>query len=367
MEVSAHGNKWLAVIWTEPEDKGGLPTTYIVQWKWGNNHYNETNQADPATSPQEISNLKNGTLYTVRVLAKNDRGTSDDPGDGTNEDEGTPSTVPQPPTDVTIIEFGDESLTVSWTAPTGIEGTGGSPITGFKIQWKLNSQTGWITYEERDDEDDQSPYTITENLENGTRYDVRVIAVNKNGDSRESEPATGTPSRKPDAPTGVDITNYGNGWLEVTWNAVTGTDTGGSDIKNYIVQWKSGANYDTTNQGTPANEVSPYKITNLENGTPYTPCGCSRVNEATPTTPATIPVTGRMKLQKLPERSLAHRQNSESFRGIRSLRYRGRRQCQKRTAAPESTGTLFSGSRAGRSMTHHVKKPHLTLHKSSKS
>ena len=288
VEVTAHGDGWLEVTWTEPEDKGGLPTTYIVQWKSGLN-YSETDKADPATSPQKITNLENGTLYTVRVLARNDRGTSDDPGDGTNVDTGTPMTKPQPPTDVSIAGFGDESLTVSWTAPTGIEGTGGSPITGFKIQWKLNSVADWntTTYTEVDDEDGQSPYTINQGLSNGIKYDVRVLAVNGNENlddntSDPSEAATGTPSRKPHKPTGVDITDHGDGWLEVTWTALTGDTTGGSPIKNYIVQWKSGANYDTTNQGTPT--VSPYKITNLENGTPYT-VRVLGVNEANPDTP----------------------------------------------------------------------------------
>ena len=286
VKVTAHGDGWLEVTWTEPEDKGGLPTTYIVQWKSGAD-YSETDKADPATSPQEITNLKNGTQYTVRVLSKNDRGTSDDPGDGSNQDTGTPMTKPQKPTDVTIIGFGDESLTVSWTAPTGSD-NGGSPITGFKIQWKLNSEADWNTntYTEIDDDDGKSPYTINQGLANGTKYDVRVLAVNGNENlddntSDPSEAATGTPSRKPHKPTGVDITDYGDGWLEVTWTALTGDATGGSPIKNYIVQWKSGANYDTTNQGTPT--VSPYKITNLENGTPYT-VRVLGVNEANPDT-----------------------------------------------------------------------------------
>ena len=119
VEVSAHGDGWLEVTWTEPEDKGGLPTTYIVQWKSGAD-YSETDKADPATSPQEITNLKNGTQYTVRVLSKNDRGTSDDPGDGSNQDTGTPMTKPQKPTDVTITVFGDESLTVRGPLPPAL-------------------------------------------------------------------------------------------------------------------------------------------------------------------------------------------------------------------------------------------------------
>ena len=298
VKVSAHGDGWLEVTWTEPEDKGGLDTTYIVQWKSGTDDYNETNKADPATSPQEITNLENGTLYTVRVLAKNDRGTSDDPGDGTNEDTGTPMTKPQKPTDVTITGFGDESLTVAWTAPTGIEGTGGSPtITGFKIQWKLNSDDVWntSTYTEVEDEDGESPYTINQGLSNGIKYDVRVLAVNSNTNSDDntsdaSNSATGTPSRKPNSPTGVDITDYGNKWLKVTWDAVIDEATGGSDIKNYIVQWKSGTDdYDTTNQATP--EESPYTITNLDNGTLYT-VRVRAVNETYPNDPSDNPNDG---------------------------------------------------------------------------
>ena len=289
-----HGHQKLTVTWTAPtgiEGTGGsLITGFIVQWKWGNNDYNTTNQATPPASPYEITNLKNGTLYTVRVFAVNEN-YPDEPSDESNEMTGTPSTVPQPPTDVTITGFGNESLTVSWTAPTNSD-SGGSPITGFKIQWKLNSQTDWTTYEERNDENGQSPYTITETLENGTEYDVRVIAVNINGDSRESAAATGTPSKKPNAPTGVDITDYGDGWLEVTWNAVTGTGTGGSDIKNYIVQWKSGTDgYDTTNQATPPPTETTHKITNLENGTPYT-VRLLAVNETYPNAPSDDPGDG---------------------------------------------------------------------------
>ena len=294
-----HGHQKLTVTWTAPTgaDTGGSDITgYIVQWKKGTDPYNATNQATPPASPYEITNLLNGTEYTVRVFAVNES-YPDEPSDESNEMTGTPSTKPQPPTDVKITGFGDESLTVSWTAPTNAD-TGGSPITGFKIQWKLNSQTDWTTYEERNDENGQSPYTITETLENGTEYDVRVIAVNINGDSRESAAATGTPSKKPNAPTGVDITDYGDGWLEVTWNAVTGTDTGGSDIKNYIVQWKSGTDdYDTTNQGTPTE--SPYRITSLKNGTEYT-VRVLAVNETYPKDPSDDPGDGTNEDKETP-------------------------------------------------------------------
>ena len=297
-----HGHQKLTVTWTAPtgiEGTGGsLITGFIVQWKWGNNDYHTTYQATPQASPYEITNLLNGTEYTVRVFAVNESH-PDDPSDESNEMTGTPSTVPQPPTDVTITGFGDKSLTVSWTAPTGAN-TGGSDITGFKIQWKLNSEADWNTntYTEIVDDDNQSPYTIEEVLTNGTKYDVRVIAVNLNGDSRESDSATGTPSRKPGAPTGVDITDYGNGWLEVTWTAVMDEFTGGSPIKNYIVQWKSGTDdYSTTKQATPTE--SPYKITNLKNGTEYT-VRVLAVNETYPNDPSDDPDDGTNEDKETP-------------------------------------------------------------------
>ena len=302
-----HGHQKLIVTLTAPTDAdtGGSDITgYLVQWKKGTDPYNATNQATPPASPYEITNLLNGTEYTARVFAVNES-YPDEPSDESNEMTGTPSTKPQPPTDVTITGFGDEALAVSWTAPTNAD-TGGSPVTGFKIQWKLNSDADWNTntYTEIDDDDNQSPYTIEGVLTNWTKYDVRVIAVNINGDSRESGSATGAPSRKPDAPTGVDITDYGDGWLEVTWNAVTGT--GGSPIKNYIVQWKSEANYDTTNQAMPPPTETTYKITNLENGTEYT-MRLLAVNETYPNDPSDDPDDGggRMWIKKRPEPSLS--------------------------------------------------------------
>ena len=393
VQVSDHGDKWLEVTWTEPTDKGGLPTTYIVQWKWGDDDFSTSNQATPVTSPHKITNLKNGRLYAVRVLAENDRGKS-----GTsNTDTGTPMTKPQPPTGVNIKEYGNEFLKVGWTAP---EESGGSDLTEFKVQWKENTVSNWDSPYEKTVTavSEQTDYETTmSSLANGTKYNVRVLAVNGNTNtddntSKTSNIASGTPSTNPLAPTAVTITNvgdrtltvswepptnnggsaitnykvqwqgdgestwtttttekgaadrqnviteltngtmytvqvfarnanglsseygevtgkpvanpkappkvdisdYGNKWLEVTWDAVTDTDTdintGGSPIKNYIVQWKSGSDgYNTIDQAAPS--TSPHRITNLKNGTEYT-VRVLTVNEAYPNDPSDDPGDG---------------------------------------------------------------------------
>ena len=270
VEVSAHGDRWLEVTWTEPTDKGGLPTTYIVQWKWGTNDFRTTHQIDPATSPQKITNLANGTEYTVRVLAKNGKGVS-----GTsNTDTGTPMTKPQPPTGVNIKSYGDGSLTVGWTAPAN---KGGSALTSFTVQWKLDSVSNWDSPTEETVifVSGQTDYEKTlSGLANGTKYNVRVLAVNgnTNTDDNTSDPsniASGTPSTNPTAPTEVRITNEGDRTLTVSW--APPANNGGSAITNYKVQWKGDGETNWTT-ATPEKSATDrqHVITGLTNGTMYT-------------------------------------------------------------------------------------------------
>ena len=270
VQVSAHGDRWLEVTWVEPTDKGGLPTTYIVQWKWDTNDYRTTHQVDPATSPQRITNLANGTEYTVRVLAENARGKSS----ASNTDTGTPMTKPQPPTGVNIKSYGDRSLTVGWTAPAN---NGGSALESFMVQRKLDSDSNWdsATEETVTFVSGQTDYETTlSSLTNGTKYNVRVLAVNgnTNTDDNTSDPsniASGTPSTNPTAPTSVTITNEGDKTLTVSW--APPANNGGSAIINYKVQWKG---EDNTEWTTPTNEKSAsdrqHVITGLTNGTMYT-------------------------------------------------------------------------------------------------
>ena len=108
---------------------------------------------------------------------------------------------PDAPRNVEITGFGDGELTVAWDAPLG---NGGSTITGYKVQWKEETTPNWDSPSE--ESDDASPYTI-ENLTNGTRYDVRVLAVNDVGDGPPSGDVEGTPSTRPKPPTITDITH----------------------------------------------------------------------------------------------------------------------------------------------------------------
>ena len=68
----------LAVSWEAPSNDGGSAITgYKVQWKSGTEDYDPSRQAvvaGPASLTHTITGLRNGTEYTVRVMAYNEAG-----------------------------------------------------------------------------------------------------------------------------------------------------------------------------------------------------------------------------------------------------------------------------------------------------
>ena len=168
------------------------------------------------------------------------------------------------PTGVTVTED-DKKLTVAWTAPTD---TGGTAITGFKVQWKSGNQNfGGDPSRQHTAGAADTSHDIT-GLTNGTEYTVRVLATNSVGDGAWSDEKNGTPSTVPGKP--VVTPSAGNTEINVSWTI----DTGGSAITGYTLQYKESsvagwAAADVT-EVNPANDQTSYKIENLTNGTAYT-------------------------------------------------------------------------------------------------
>ena len=100
----------------------------------------------------------------------------------------TASTVPGAPQNVSVTE-GRGELMVTWEAP---EDDGGSPITGYAVQWKSGDEEFDSSREAQVDSETLT-YTIAD-LSNEVEYTVQVLAVNDNGQSEPSDTATGMPS-----------------------------------------------------------------------------------------------------------------------------------------------------------------------------
>ena len=115
-------------------------------------------------------------------------------------------TTPAPPQNLNVSLHGTGELDLSWEAPIsdlageiggeGTHGDGGSPITGYKVQWKSGSEdydgSAGSTRQAEITDPASRTHTIT-GLTDGVEYTVRVIAVNDVGDGPPSDEATGTP------------------------------------------------------------------------------------------------------------------------------------------------------------------------------
>ena len=97
------------------------------------------------------------------------------------------ATAPGAPASVDVQPSGTGRLAVSWEAPAS---DGGSPITGYKVQWKEATES-WDTAADVSSATTttETSYTIS-SLTLQTEYAVRVVATNSAGDGPASEEAS---------------------------------------------------------------------------------------------------------------------------------------------------------------------------------
>ena len=181
------GIELLEVAWTAVPNADG----YKVQWKSGEEDYDETRQAvisGADATTHTITGLTAGTEYTIRVIAT--RANADD-GPASAELAAIPQVAPLAQVEALEVRARLNQLLVSWTAV--------ADAGGYKVQWK----SGEADYDETRlaviAGADRVSYTITE-LTAGTEYTIRVIATGENvEDGPPSEEVIGTPrSADPD-------------------------------------------------------------------------------------------------------------------------------------------------------------------------
>ena len=253
------GEQSLKVSWEAPGDGGSAITDYDVQYS-SDNGTTWTNHPHSGTSTSTtISGLTNGTWYEVQVRATNANGSSGWSYSGG----GMPTDLPGKPTSVSV-SAGDQKLTASWTAPTD---KGGGTINSYETQYCSSScddSSNWQSGGSTSDGSTTS-YEIT-GLTNGTTYQVQVRAQDSDyEDGPWSSSATGTPSTTPGTPDSPTVT-VGERSLKVSWSAPT--DTGGSAITGYGVQYSSDSGSNWTSHSHSGTGTST-TISNLNNGTSY--------------------------------------------------------------------------------------------------
>ena len=176
----------LQVNWTRVTGATG----YKVQWKSGGQSYISSRQAtisSGSTTSRAISNLQNETEYTIRVIATK-TGASD--GTPSADAMGTPTaanTVPTAPKDLNATAVGDTRIDLSWDAPSS---TGGSTLTGYKIEVSPNGRSNWTDLvANTNNTNDTHSHT---GLSTGDTRHYRVSAINASGTGPHSNIARAT-------------------------------------------------------------------------------------------------------------------------------------------------------------------------------
>jgi hypothetical protein len=233
------GNAQTTVSFTAPASNGGSAITrYTITSTPGGI------TATTTTTSGIVTGLTNGTSYTFTIIATNTRGNSTPSSSSSSV---IPSTVPNPPTNVTTVA-GNAQATVSFTAPAS---NGGSAITRYTITSIPDGKTTTTT----------STSGIVTGLTNGKSYTFTVIATNARGNSTPSTASSSViPSTVPNSPTNVTAV-AGNAQATVSFTAPV--NNGGSAITMYTIT--------SIPDGKTATTTSTSGIvTGLTNGTSYT-------------------------------------------------------------------------------------------------
>ncbi|MDA7995527.1 MAG: fibronectin type III domain-containing protein, partial [Gammaproteobacteria bacterium] len=239
---------------------------YQLRWREaGAAEWAREDAAATAATAHTIAGLTNGTRYEVRVAAVPTAPVT------INvfrkiweaaEAQAAPALVAPDAPRAAQTEAGDKRIEVRWQAPLA---NGGADITGYHVHYKALAGGG-MTYMKTAAGSDLV-YTITENLENGATYAVKIAAQNRIGIGEFTAAPQATPFTTPDAPAAVALAPD-NEELRVTWEA---PDDKGRAVSAYHVRWKlaGAADFAAENAAELSAEIFAHAISGLQNGATY--------------------------------------------------------------------------------------------------
>jgi titin len=252
------------LTWGSALPNGSAVTDYLIERSVDGTTWTRVDDDVSTATSYTVKGLAGGTNYSFRVAGVNAIGT----GEWRLKQASTPTAAPAAPSGLTAAVaptsgVGSGQVKLTWNAPS----SNGSPITDYLIQRSVNGTT-WTPI--NDGLSATTGFTVSD-LANGTRYSIRVAAVNAVGTGSWSATVAATPAWTATAPSALTATvapaiGVDSGQVKLTWNAPA--STGGAAITDYEVQRSAdGITWTSIDDGRPAATSSI--VGDLANGTTY--------------------------------------------------------------------------------------------------
>lgn len=187
--------------WDKPEDDGGQPIEHYVVERMDTETGRWVPVCTTKTPECDVTGLTEGKDYQFRVKAVNAEGESEPLVTETPTTAKNPYDAPDTPGKPEFKDWARDHVDLKWKAP---ESDGGAPITGYIIEKKDNLTNKWQKVLETN-----TPKTEARvnDLVEGQKYQFRVKAVNKGGQSKPSQPSETLLAKDRFAAPKIDRTN----------------------------------------------------------------------------------------------------------------------------------------------------------------
>lgn len=168
--------------------------------------------------------LQTGTLYSFKIMAINDVGTSD----FSDELQSImPAELPTPPTNPQMISSTSSTIHLEWFDPVS---NGGTPISDYQIYWD-NGSSGSQFELLASTTLGMNSYFQQSGLEAGVYYTYKIRAVNHIGASPSSKSLKVVASSAPQPP--VSLTRVNSTMTSVTFAWEENQNNGGAEVRDH--------------------------------------------------------------------------------------------------------------------------------------
>lgn len=187
--------------WDKPDDDGGEPIEHYVVERMDADSGRWVPVCTTRLPEADVPGLTEGKEYQFRVKAVNAEGESEPLVTETGTIAKNPYSAPDAPSKPDLKDWARDHAIITWKAP---ESDGGAPITGYIIEKKDNNTTKWTKALETKTPDCKAKIP---DLVEGLKYQFRIKAVNKAGQSKPSQPSDTMLAKDRFAAPKIDRTN----------------------------------------------------------------------------------------------------------------------------------------------------------------